>query len=150
MLDTLDEALDFAIREEEQAAAFYRALAQRMPRPNMRKVFEDFAREEDAHRAKLVAVKQGARLPAPDGPPLDLKIVDYLAQVSPFAPELDYQQALVVAMHKEKAAYVLYTSLAEKAADPVLRDLFLGMAQEEARHKLRFEIEYDEGVLIWN
>jgi hypothetical protein len=28
-----------------------------------------------------------------------------------------------------------------------LRDTFLGLAQEEARHKLRFEVEYDDDVL---
>jgi len=28
-----------------------------------------------------------------------------------------------------------------------LTDMFLALAQEEARHKLRFEIEYDDVVL---
>lgn len=150
MLDSIAEVLDFAIREEEQAADFYRSLAAKMDRPAMQQVFEDFAREEDGHKAKLERVKAGEKVISAKEKPLDLKIVDYLVQVDPFREEMDYQQALVVAMKKEKAAYVLYTSLAESTEDPNLKETFQALAQEEAKHKLRFEIEYDEGVLIWN
>ena len=63
------------------------------------------------------------------------------------AAELDYQQALILAMKKEKAAFKLYHDLAAKVEDDSIKDLFLGLAQEEAKHKLRFEIEYDEVIL---
>ena len=53
-------------------------------------------------------------------------------------------------MKKEKAAYRLYTHLAGVAGDKNLSKTFLGLAQEEAKHKLRFEIEYDEVVLKEN
>ena len=42
--DSVDEVLDFAIRNEEEAAAFYLDLAGRMDRAGMRQVFEEFAR----------------------------------------------------------------------------------------------------------
>jgi hypothetical protein len=32
-------------------------------------------------------------------------------------------------------------------SDPGLQRVFKGLAQEEAKHKLRFEIEYDDHVL---
>ena len=31
-----------------------------------------------------------------------------------------------------------------------MRELFLSLAQEEAKHKLRFEIEYDDMILTEN
>ena len=37
--------------------------------------------------------------------------------------------------------------LAERVDDENLKNLMLGLAQEEAKHKLRFEIEYDERIL---
>ena len=63
---------------------------------------------------------------------------------------MDYQSALVLAMKREKAAFRLYTALAAKVDDEALRELFLRLAQEEAKHKLHFEIEYDEHVLTEN
>jgi rubrerythrin len=76
----------------------------------------------------------------------DLKIGDYLVDVEPTA-ETSYQEALIIAMKKEKAAFKMYTDLAEAAPDEELRALFLGLAREEANHKLRFEVEYDDNIL---
>ena len=61
--------------------------------------------------------------------------------------DLDYQKALILAMKKEKAAFMLYTDLADQADDAELKDVFKALAQEEAKHKLRFEIEYDNVYL---
>ena len=59
-------------------------------------------------------------------------------------PNLNYRDALVLAMKKEKAAFKLYSILAECMNDQVLKTTFLALAQEEAKHKLRFELEYDD------
>ncbi len=60
---------------------------------------------------------------------------------------MTYAEALILAMKKEKLAYKLYLDLAAAAGDGELADLFRSLAAEEARHKLRFEIEYDDVVL---
>ena len=79
----------------------------------------------------------------------DLKIADYVVETEP-KPDMDYRDALVLAMQKEKAAFKLYTALAAASEDEALKSLFLSLAQEEAKHKLRFELEYDDNVLTWN
>lgn len=147
--ESLDEILDFAIAEEEAAAAFYRELAAKMERRFMREVFESFASEEDGHKAKLLSVKHGTTPFTVKQAVFDLKIADYLVDVdvNPSDPGLDYQQALILAMKKEKGAFRLYTLLGEQAQEESFRALFLGLAQEEAKHKLRFELEYDEQFL---
>jgi len=137
------EIIDFAIKNEEDAYQFYIDLAAKMKQPAMKKVFEDFAHEELGHKAKLQAIKAGKITPKAIEEVIDLKIGDYLIDVEP-TPDMDYQQALIVAMKQEKAAYKLYTSLAAKVSFKDLRDIFLMLAQEEAKHKLRFEVEYDE------
>ena len=144
-----EEVLDFAIQNEEAAAAFYRDLAGQMQSDSIRKVFEDFAREEDGHKAKLLGVKKSGSMVPAVGQILDLKIGDYLVDAEPSA-NMDYQQALILAMKQEKAAFRLYTDLAAATNDGDLRALMLALAQEEAKHKLRFEIEYDEYVLTEN
>ncbi len=139
----VDEILDLAIKKEEEAARFYTDLSGQTDNPVMKQVFLDFAAEEKRHKEKLTAVKAGQiPLPAEENV-LDLKIADYVEAVQPCAG-LDYAQALVLAMKNEKAAFRLYTDLASKVTHEPLKSTLLILAQEEAKHKLRFEIEYDE------
>ncbi len=143
------EILDFAVKEEEKAAAFYKELAEKVENPGVRETLLSFAREEEGHKARLLEVKEG-KLALPEGGKVaDLKISDYTVDVEP-SPGMTYTQALVAAMKAEKAAFRLYSDLAASAEDPALKEMFLGLAQEEAKHKLRFEIEYDEQVMTDN
>ncbi len=146
---SVDEILDFAIGQEEQAAAFYTGLAGRMDRPWMSEIFKEFAKEEEGHKKKLLEVKSGKRLMSSEKKVLDLKIGDYLVDVEP-TDHMDYQQALVVAMKKEKKAFKMYTDLSAATDDANLKTVFASLAQEEAKHKLRFEIEYDDFVMTEN
>lgn len=144
----LNDIIDFAIQNEEEAYQFYTDLAAKMKQQSMKAVFEGFAREELGHKSKLQAIKDGKIIPNAGKEVIDLKIGDYLIDVQP-SPDMDYQQALIVAMKQEKAAYKLYTSLAAKISHKDLQNIFLMLAQEEAKHKLRFEVEYDE-LLVEN
>lgn len=144
-----EDALDFAIKGEEQAHEFYTELAAKMEKPGMKAIFAQFAKEELGHKAKLVAIKEGKKLVPSDKRVLDLKIGDYLVDVEPDG-ELSYQDALILAMKREKVAFRMYTDLAAIAPNDDLRTVFLGLAQEEAKHKLRFEVEYDDEFLREN
>lgn len=146
---SVDEILDFAIKGEEEAATFYTEMATRVEKDWMKKEFVTFAKEEQGHKAKLEAIKSGKKLFGSPKAVLDLKIGDYLVEAE-VTPEMDYQDALIVAMKKEKAAFKLYSDLAQSTDDPDLSNTLLALAHEEANHKLRFEVEYDEFVLREN
>jgi rubrerythrin len=120
-----------------------------MDRPWMSKIFSDFAKEEEGHKRKLLDVKAGKQLAPVEKKVIDLKIGDYLVDVEP-SSHMDYQQALILAMKKEKKAFKMYTDLASIADNDNVRNLFSALAQEEAKHKLRFEIEYDDFVMTEN
>ena len=148
---SIEEILDFAIVEEQQSYEFYMKLAGKMEADAMRRVFEEFAREEQGHKARLQAMKDGKlsiASSAEENVP-DLKIADYVVDVQPSA-DMDYQEALVLAMKKEKAAFMLYSDLAALVEDDAHKEVFLSLAQEEAKHKLRFEVEYDQEILSQN
>lgn len=142
---SVNELLDFAIGKEIEAAAFYQGLAARVEKPWMQKAFEDFAREELGHKVKLEGVKAGNFLQPSSAKITDLKIADYLVDVEP-SPDMEYQEALIVAMKMEKAAFKLYMNMAQSTEDAAMQATLTALAQEEARHKLRFELEYDEFV----
>ncbi len=146
---SVDEILDFAIKGEEEAAEFYTQMAGRVEKDWMKKAFLAFAKEELGHKAKLEGIKSGNKLFPSQKKVLDLKLGDYLVEAE-LTPEMDYQDALIVAMKKEKAAFKLYSDLAQSTEDEDLRNTLLALAHEEANHKLRFEVEYDEFVLREN
>lgn len=148
-LTTFDDILDFAIEEEQKAVEFYTELALQSSSDEMREVFEEFAQEEVKHKAKLMEVKETGITNMPPENVADLQLSDYMVNVKA-SPNMSYQEALVVAMKKEKAAFRLYLSLSERASEPALKVLFAGLAQEESKHKLRFEVEYDDFVLREN
>lgn len=147
--ESVDAVLDFAIEKEQEAYEFYTDLIEKVSQPGMSRIFKEFAAQEKGHKAKLEAVKQGKTLEPSAKKIQDLKIADYTVEVEASA-QMDYQEALILAMKREKASFKLYTHLAESAVTEDLRNTFLALAEEEAKHKLRVEVEYDERVLSEN
>lgn len=145
----INEILDFAIEEEQKAMDFYITLAAKTTNEDMKLAFEEFAQEELGHKSKLLNVKETGVLESESEKITDLKIADYTVNIA-FHDGMTYQEALVLAMNKEKAAFKLYTTLAKRVDNEQLKNLFLNLAIEESKHKLRFELEYDEFVLREN
>ncbi len=141
---SVEEVLDFAIGQEEEAAQLYTDLAGQMEEPALRETLLRFAGVEQRHKEKLLALKQsGVELHPSRVEALDLKITEYMVP-GEIRPDMSYQEILTLAMQREKAAHDLYMDLAAGATDAGIRDAFLVLAQEEAGHKLHFEAEYDE------
>ncbi len=146
---SIDEILDFAMCAEQEAVDFYTNMAGKMSNPQMKEVFLDFAREEVGHKARLQKIKEEKVFDMKAENVNDLKIADYVVQ-SHQGDDLEYADALILAMKKEKAAFKLYTHLAQRTGNPGLQQVFQALAMEESKHKLRFEIEYDEFVMREN
>jgi len=145
-MNSVDEILDYAIDQEQQAADFYTDLAGRAEKAGMKDILLDFATEEQSHKERLLAVKTGEYELTPEQEVLDLKISDYLVEVGA-TENISYQDALIVAMKRERAAFQLYTDMAAKVPEGHLKEVLEGLAREEAKHKLFFESEYDDRVL---
>ena len=128
---------------KKQPPSFIPAWLTSRKRRGCAKSLKGFAQEEMGHKAKLEGIKAGGTLHPAEQQVADLKMAEYVVDVAP-SPDMNYQGALILAMKKEKAAFRLYTDLAASAADDKVKATFLALAQEEARHKLHFEIEYDD------
>jgi rubrerythrin len=55
--ESVNEILDFAIEAEQDAVDFYTSLASQAKNNEMKLVFEEFAKEEVAHKARLEKIK---------------------------------------------------------------------------------------------
>ncbi len=144
--ESINEVLDFAMQSEQEAVDFYTNLAQTMKNEEIRKVFLQFAREEVGHKARLQKIKDEGLFDMEAEKIRDLKIADYVVSTGA-GSEMSYRDALVLAMKREKAAFKLYTRLSERTTNPGLKTVFEALAVEESKHKLRFEIEYDDFVM---
>ena len=151
-LNANQEILEFAISKEVEAYYFYLALADRVEDPRIRQVFEDLANEELQHKAKLELemIKTGVTLMDRQMPPARLES-DYILSDNDLPLDINYADILLLGMEKENAAFRMYVNFIPNVRDEESRELLLALAQEEVKHKLRFETEYDmlneKGVL---
>jgi len=144
------DILEYAISLEQRSAVLYTDLASGAKNDEIKKIFLEYAEEEMGHRKKLEDVLEGEdALESNGAATVDMKLSDYTVPVK-LGDSPSYQDILLFAMQQEKQAFRLYTDLANRVDKAEFKALFLALAQEEAKHKLRFEVEYDEVVLVEN
>ena len=140
------EVIQFAIEREIESMNFYTRASQRVKLSGTKELFEDFARQEEKHKQKLEAYRQGKIVLAKIQSIPDLKISDYLVDTE-LTPQSSYADILRVAMKREERSVKLYTDLKEKNEDKGLVELFTFLVQEEMKHKLYLEKLYDDEIL---
>lgn len=131
--------LDFAIQREEQAHQFYTLLARWAKTDEMRAILSDFAQEELQHKATLSSLKRQKAKP-PDEKCQNLNISDYMTEVTPKL-DMTFEDKLLFIMKKAADSLRLYKDLAAITADDDLRNTFLTLAHDEAKHKKRCKTE---------
>jgi rubrerythrin len=138
---TVDDVLKFAIAAEERAEKFYTRLSGKMKTPETREALLRFAGAERMHKGKLLAIRARGPVIGSSGEEVtNLEISDYIVDVKP-KPDMQYQDSLLLAIKKERAAQRLYTALAALADDDEIKSLFQNLAQEEAKHELHLKTE---------
>ena len=136
------EVLEFAIAREVEAHRFFLALAERVEGSEMRRVFEELAVEELEHKEKLELemMKAGSVVGVIQS---DVEIHEHVISEDGSLLDMDYKDMLLLAMEKEEAAFRTYVGLIQNVHEPSARETLLALAEEEVKHKLCFEVEYD-------
>jgi len=147
---TLERALKLALKKEEESIELYTHAQTKILKSGSVKFLKQLVKEEEKHKSKILdALREPKKIEEIGHLAVkieDLKIVDYLKDVS-LSPEADYQQILVFAGKREKAAHDFYMELAAKFRSDTIGKMFIKLAQEELKHKHRIEVEYDDVVL---
>lgn len=142
-VDSIDEILEIAVAREEEAYLLYKDLAKRAKDPAMRIIFEKFADEEIEHKAKLeLEVMKAGKVVVTAEIPVNFKIEDYIEDTASIA-DMNYEQLLLMAIAKEKRSMRFYIELAALMQDKEARETLISLAEEEAKHEVRFQMEYD-------
>lgn len=146
-ITTIGEILEFAIEREAEAVEFYMAMAEKVKVPSVQKLFEDLAGEEMEHKSRLEleVMKEGivARtvgvLPETVGGGL-------MVDISQVREQMIYTEALNLGIQKEKRSFRLYVRLAGLITEEELREILVSLAEEEARHMVALEEQYNNEV----
>ncbi|MGB2804256.1 MAG: ferritin family protein [Candidatus Zixiibacteriota bacterium] len=147
-LSNFKEVITFAIRKEAEAYNLYTTYSDLAKNPGTKVMFKELATEEQKHREILEGVEKKDVTEYKLETIPDLKISDFVDDQE-FSPDMDYPAALRLAIKREEHAFKLYNHIGSQTEDAELKKLFAVLAQEESKHKLRLESEYDENVLMW-
>ena len=141
--DSIDDILKFAIAKEEASYQFYTDMARQMRTETSNAIFDELAKEELNHKAQLELeiIKRGKVVKPSEDEPNRIK-GDFVLEED-FPKDIDYTDALMIAIRKETASFKLYVELMRIAENEEAFEAFMALAEEEVRHKLMFEVEYN-------
>jgi rubrerythrin len=146
---SIEAVINRAIELEVEAMTIYDNAAHTVNDDAVRQRLLEMAAQERGHRAKLEDILAGnvrwAIRRSKAEPVTDLRLSDHLVGGS-LDPKADYQDVLLFAAQREKAAYEFYKAMGEMVEDKLVQNLFELLATEELRHKYVLEKTYEEVV----
>ncbi len=139
---TSSEIIEFAITFEQFSIEMYTHLASLSDNDWMKKRFYQLVLEETDHKTQLLSLISSNNLNFTSETISNIEKISNLFNITSFT-ELTYKETLQVAMQNEKSLFKFYLCLSEGVADENMKQLFTNLAQDEAQHKLIFELEHE-------
>jgi rubrerythrin len=143
--ESMDDILDFAIKNEKEAVDFYTGLSKEETFSGSKSVLEEFANEEKKHENLLVKFKENREVL--DNYKFewitDLKRSNYTVDIT-YEKGMPFTDTLRLAMKREEKALQLYNELINKVDNDDFKKVFKILCQEEAKHKNILETIYDD------
>lgn len=145
--ENLKAIIDFAVEKEKEAAEFYDEISEKEPFSGSKEMLKEFAAEERKHQALLEKfLTEGVDKSVAEYKLkwiTDIKRSNYVVEME-YTEGMGYNDLLMLAMQREEKALALYNELEKEVEDAEGKKLFQVLAQEEAKHKLFLETEYDD------
>ena len=146
---SMQDVVAFAIDREEKARDFYLQCMEKSQNKGIKEFFKEMADEEERHR-QILADHDLSEEPEFSGEPVqDLHLSDFMVDVK-FTPDINYQQALAMAMKKEEKAHAFYAAWKARCSHEKTAKVFDFLAGEELKHKRKIEEIYDADILQWD
>jgi rubrerythrin len=135
------EVLELAIARELDAYKTYMAMSERVADSQMKEVLESLAKEELDHKARLELELMKLGVVVSSAEHADKKPAE--DEFDEDVLEMDYKDMLLFAIRKERRSLRLYIDLAAVSKDKASREMLVSLAEDEAMHEARFEVEYN-------
>ena len=136
-IEKVANILETAVEKEIEAYRFYSTVAELISDEKGRDIFRQLANDEIKHRNRLELeiMKIGKVIKPREDVDIDIEVESGF--------NLSYKEALIMAIQKEDASFQLYIEYVTATSDLELREVFMRLAEEEVKHKVKFEMEYN-------
>jgi len=136
---SVNDVLDYAIREEQQAVFVYRAMGHQAPSEGMKELFGGLEADETSHLKKLLKLRKATTFTVTDG---SLSTLPHRRTVRlPADGVVDAEAAYKFAIRAERNARELYWLFSQMAAEPAIQQLLGTLAAEEQAHEAKLEAD---------
>lgn len=143
--NSIHDILEFAISKEQASVQFYKDLAFQMTDSTTRSLFETLVRNEQQHieSLHLEMNKLGYSVKPQDPAAFSVYLWEERLELDPEARDMNFIEALLLAIQKERAAFRLYAQILGTTQNEQFAKVLMDLAEEEMRHVLQLEREYD-------
>lgn len=145
MIETdINKLIDFAIAQEHEAYAFYKAASEKVTNPGVKQLFLELSQDEQGHANLLEMYRKNKEL----AKIFKTQVVDYKITETQDMPTLSINmkpaEAITIAMKREQQAAELYRSLAKIAINNTEKEALENLANMEMGHKHKLENAFVE------
>ena len=135
------EVIGMAIRSEEDASKFYGRISKLIANPEIKKKYEELAREEVGHKQTLLDLYRELAEGLADPPPIPGS--PETAEGGDVPPEIEdsIEELLKLAIRRERDAFDYYSRAARQARDPSGQRVLQQLADIEHGHEVMLEKE---------
>ena len=139
----LESLIALAIKNEEEAYESYMELHNLVEDKEAKDTLKFLAQEEKKHKAYLVKYRDGGFRGAslPMDAPVDYRIAEHEEKPG-IGNDIRTREVYLIAANKELNAAQFYQDLAKMHPDGEVKEILLGMARQEMRHKEKVEYLY--------
>lgn len=143
--ESIHDILEFAISKEQASVQFYKDLASQMSDQATRALFETLVRNEQTHIQALYLEinKLGHTVKPEEQAPASVYLWEERLELDDQARNMNFVDALVLAIQKERAAFRLYAQILGSTQNEQFAKTLMDLAEEEMRHVLQLEREYE-------
>ena len=135
-----DSIIERAIKNEEEAYAFYMDLSCRIEDKEAKDTLVFLAQEEKKHKEYLLKYRQEG-FTGPSRPVIDYKVAENLVKPD-IKKDIESKDIYIIAANRELNAHNFYKGLAALHPAGEIQDMLLRMANEEMKHKEKMEYLY--------
>ena len=135
-----DSIIERAIKNEDEAYAFYVDLSCRIADKEAKDTLLFLAQEEKKHKEYLLQYRKEVFV-GDTRPVIDYKVAENLVKPD-LQKDIESKDVYIIAANRELNAHNFYKGLAELHAAGEIRDMLLRMANEELKHKEKMEYLY--------
>lgn len=147
------EALEYGIKMEDDAIAFYTRLIDKVTNPGSKQFLRELAIYKKNHKKIFEeALRNPEELIAMCSLPADLRDYKVTENLREFDLSRDstYQELLIFAIRVEQSSHDFYMFMAKQFKAQDIGEIFACFAREDLEHKLLLEKEYDSVILAEN